>query len=134
MFSTTMPIPTKAVKAVIKNNKDEILFVKGSPKQHKKLLWDLPGGLIDPGETEKEALRREIEEELGQKIKIIKPLGKWKFFRPLDKRLVTVQNYLGQIVDDNIVLSDEHSAYKWIAINEIPFLKIKDVSLLSALE
>jgi len=67
-----MSIPTKAVKAVIKNSKNEILFVKGNPKNHKHLLWDLPGGLIDPGESEATALCREIKEELGQDIKIVK--------------------------------------------------------------
>lgn len=49
-----------AVKALIKNNKGEILLVK-----EKSGEWDLPGGGLDHGETPEDGIRRELFEELG---------------------------------------------------------------------
>ncbi|HYG83953.1 MAG TPA: NUDIX hydrolase [Verrucomicrobiae bacterium] len=50
-----------SIKAVIRNAHGQVLVVKekNNPK------WNLPGGGMDYGETEQEALRRELYEEVG---------------------------------------------------------------------
>lgn len=40
--------------------------------------WCFPGGAIEPGETQPEALVREIEEELGIRVKPGRPLWEWR--------------------------------------------------------
>ena len=47
----------KAAGGVVKNSKDEILFIYRLKK------WDLPKGKLDKGETIKECAKREVEEE-----------------------------------------------------------------------
>jgi len=37
--------------------------------------WELPGGLVEPGESEPAALRRECQEELGARITVLGRLG-----------------------------------------------------------
>jgi 8-oxo-dGTP pyrophosphatase MutT (NUDIX family) len=41
--------------------------------------WDIPGGVIDPGETPGEAALREVWEETYAKVKIIGPIGIQEF-------------------------------------------------------
>ncbi|MDE1848516.1 MAG: NUDIX hydrolase [Nanoarchaeota archaeon] len=64
---------TPGVPAVIINSKGEILLGK------RKIsaifypgYWGLPGGLIEPGETVEQAIKRELKEEIGVDSKVIK--------------------------------------------------------------
>lgn len=50
-----------SLKAIIRNEKGEVLVCK----EYDSTSWSLPGGGIDYGETEKEALVRELNEEVG---------------------------------------------------------------------
>ena len=47
-----------STKAIIKNEHDEVMFLKENDG-----VWDLPGGGLDQGESPLDALRREIDEE-----------------------------------------------------------------------
>ncbi len=49
-----------AVKALIKNDKGQLLLVKENSDK-----WDLPGGGLDHGEEPEDGIRREIHEEIG---------------------------------------------------------------------
>ena len=45
---------------------DRVLLVhRRSDKRARPDVWDLPGGVMEPGESELEALSRELQEELG---------------------------------------------------------------------
>lgn len=50
----------------------------------KSLVWELPAGLIDEGETPRQAAARELEEELGFVVKeeAMLPLGEWAYPAP----------------------------------------------------
>lgn len=50
-----------SLKAVIRNAKGEVLL----NKEYDMTTWSLPGGGWDHGETEHEALARELQEEVG---------------------------------------------------------------------
>jgi nucleoside triphosphatase len=61
--------PEPTVGALILNRQGRILLAKSS-KWHDR--FTLPGGHIEPGETVEEALKREIREEVGLEIEIIR--------------------------------------------------------------
>lgn len=63
------------VGGVILNNKNQVLLQLRGPKAKNEIgVWKLPGGQIEWGETAISALRREVKEELGVEIKIIKQI------------------------------------------------------------
>ena len=62
-------IDRPGVYAVIENDTDQIAVIEAASG------FFLPGGGIDPGETELEALKRELMEETGYQISVIGELG-----------------------------------------------------------
>ncbi len=46
---------------LLENAAGELLIIKNNYKEH----WSLPGGVVDPGETPKQAAIREVIEEVG---------------------------------------------------------------------
>jgi len=63
-----------AVVAVIRRG-GRVLIQKRPEKGLLAGLWEFPGGKVDPGETLKDALKREIREELGLEIDDVRPLA-----------------------------------------------------------
>lgn len=62
-----------AVAALIVDKSKKLMLVtRGIEPNYGKL--DLPGGFIDPGETAENAVKRELSEELGLKVKSLKYL------------------------------------------------------------
>ncbi len=60
--------------------------------------YETPGGGIKEGETHEEALEREMEEEVGCKIKVLKELGEVKDYYNLIKRRNHNYYYLAKVV------------------------------------
>lgn len=66
--------PVLAVDAVIQMKDGSIIFVqrRNPPFQGK---WALPGGLVEVGETVEDAIIREVKEETGLEIKVVRLVG-----------------------------------------------------------
>ncbi|MFZ2153002.1 MAG: NUDIX domain-containing protein [Microgenomates group bacterium] len=126
-------LPIRAVKAVIRNKKGEILLLQRNPQISLQDNWDLPGGLVETGENFKNALIREVMEELNLTINITKQAGKWHFIRFKDKQLVHVQNYHCTVNSGDIQLSEEHHDYKWVNPSDIRKYLVKDDSFYTAI-
>ncbi len=51
----------------------KILLIKRKNEPGKG-LWSVPGGLVEPGETLEKAIRREIREETGLDVEVVRPI------------------------------------------------------------
>ena len=109
-------------KAVIVNKEGKILTIRRSKTSpFRSLYWDLPGGILEPGEDKKEAILREIKEETGLDVKNIVAIdeGTWQE----SEYLWTTTCYMGRSKTNNIALSYEHDDFKWVTPEEIQKLQ-----------
>ena len=81
-----------------------------------KDYWEFPGGKIEPGETPKEALHREILEELDTKIDIGKKITTIEYDYP--EFHLSMVCFLATVTEGSLVLK-EHEAARWLKKNEL---------------
>ena len=65
----------KEVTAAIIIKENRVLIAERAPSENLAGKWEFPGGKIEPGETPKECLKREIREELEVDIDVLDRFG-----------------------------------------------------------
>lgn len=58
------------VVAAMIEQQGRYLITQRRPQATLPLLWEFPGGRVEPGETDAEALARELEEEMGIVVEV----------------------------------------------------------------
>lgn len=79
-------------------------------------MWEFPGGKVEPNERPVDALRREIEEELGLVIEVGRWIGRGESV--VEGRDIVLDVYLAEI-DSGVVEPVGHSETRWIGASEI---------------
>ena len=104
----------RVVAAVIKatNEKGEpMIFATQRGYGDFKGGWEFPGGKIEEGETPKEALVREIKEELETEIAVGELIDTIEYDYPTFH--LSMDCFWAEIVSGDLVLK-EHEAAKWL--------------------
>ena len=60
----------QVVAALIRREDGRILICQRPRQKARGLLWEFPGGKLEPGETGERALARECREELGTEVRV----------------------------------------------------------------
>lgn len=117
--------------AIIDGN--NVLAMQRSDQMTLSGLWEFPGGKVEIGETETDALIREIKEELDTDIEIIDYLDEASYDYSFGT--VRLKVYTAKIISGDITLK-EHSDKKWLKADELNTLDWApvDIPLLKALE
>lgn len=100
------------VKGFILNNGKALIIKRAADVRVGGGTWELTGGKINFGEDLEAALVREINEEVGLKVKIAKIL----FASSIQEsaRQIILLTYLCKCEDNKVVLSKEHTDFKWV--------------------
>ena len=95
--------------------------------------WEFPGGKINEGESPKEALRREIREELATDIEVGELFTTVEYDYP--KFHLTMHCYMCTVVSGKLELL-EHKDAKWLNRSELDTVKWlpADLSLIEMLK
>ena len=90
--------------------------------------WDLPGGNVVYGEDALESIHREVLEETGLEIRNITPIQ--VFTNPTfeENIYLLVINYQASATSADIRLSEEHTEFKWVTVEE--FVGMTDAEFL----
>lgn len=95
-------------KILLVKRSEEIVFGGG--------IWEYPIGRINQFEDVETGLKREIMEETGLEVEVIKPITTFHMFRGEEveeNELIGIIHYCKALTDE-VVLSSEHTEYKWV--------------------
>ena len=87
-----------------------------------RLLWSLPKGHLEAGESAEDAAVREVEEETGIRGRVVAPLGTIDYWFVAEDRRIhkTVHHYLleasgGELSDEDIEVDE----VAWVPLDEL---------------
>ena len=117
----------KRVVAALILKDDKILACQRTRHQVMPLKWEFPGGKIEEGEQPRDALRRELEEELGIEAEIGNEVSRIVHHYPgggsVELRFFEVHRYQGEI--ENRIFRE----VRWVERSELTMLDFLEADL-----
>jgi 8-oxo-dGTP diphosphatase len=108
----------KRVVAALIMQDGKLLVCQRTRHQTMPLKWEFPGGKIEEGEQPRDALRRELDEELGIQATVGDELARIQHEYPnggmVELRFYVVREYEGEL--ENRIFKD----IQWARPNELP--------------
>jgi len=102
---------------------EQVAALIGRVDRRGRMLWSLPKGHIEVGETAEQTAIREVAEETGIRGSVLAALGRIDYWFVTDGRRVhkTVHHYLmrfsgGELSDDDLEVAE----VAWVPIRELP--------------
>ncbi|MBM3292564.1 NUDIX domain-containing protein [Candidatus Bathyarchaeota archaeon] len=118
-MSTSREYPNRPIIGVgiLIQNASKYLLIKRAAEPDKG-LWSIPGGLVQVGETLKQAAIREAKEETGLNVKIIKELGYIDKIQHDEKGKVkyhfVIIDFLAEVISGIMVADDDALEALWV--------------------
>lgn len=126
-----MPVVTVVGAAIVESDPPRVLAACRAAPPELAGLWEFPGGKVEPGETDEQALVRECREELGVEITVGERLGTEV---QLGGGTAVLRVHLARITRGEPV-AHEHAEVRWLSADEldsVPWIPV-DRPLVAAL-
>lgn len=123
-MSSSPTAPLAVVCALIERD-GQVLMAQRPAHKHLGGKWEFPGGKIEPGESPEAALHRELDEELGCSVAIMRRL------QPHTHAYATVTVCLMPFVarllpTSGDIQAHEHAALRWVPACELAGLDLPE--------
>ncbi len=117
---------TVRVVAGIIRSGSKFLIAQRAKKDALYGKWEFPGGKVESGETDQQCLMRELDEELGIKVKVgdyvcasyFQHLG-----RPMEMHSFYIDSFEGEL---RLI---EHQQIKWVEVHNLKKYEFPDADL-----
>lgn len=114
---------TRVVAAIIQDAEGSFLCAKRGDWKSLPGKWEFPGGKAEPGEELEDALKREILEELGVGIRVIREFHRNQFE---DIELIS---FVCELTTGKPTSSTDHDELRWVAERDLPLLDWADADV-----
>ncbi len=122
-----LPAAIPVVCALIERE-GRVLIARRPAHKHLGLKWEFPGGKVEPGEPPEAAIRREIQEELGCTVVVVRPLPAFSYdYRTVVIQMIPFVVRLAPASPEPIAI--EHSELAWPTLDELPHYDLAPADL-----
>jgi 8-oxo-dGTP diphosphatase len=88
-------------------------------------LWSIPGGRIEPGETDGQALVREMLEETNLQVKVDKLIGSVQR-EGLGGAVIDIRDYAATVTGGTLRAGDDAADARWVAAAELARMEVTE--------
>lgn len=99
--------------AIFSENRKEVLLIK----KRDVPVWVLPGGGVEENEKDQDAIIREVKEETGFNIKIVRKVGE---YTPINRLTKYTHLFECKIISGKSMLTNETKDINFFRVNNLP--------------
>jgi ADP-ribose pyrophosphatase YjhB (NUDIX family) len=123
-----VPVPpdrvVPCVGAIVTDAAGRLLLIRRGHEPGKG-LWSLPGGRVEPGETDEQAVVREVSEETGLVVRPARLVGSVRRAAP-GGRVFDIRDYAATVTGGALAAGDDADDARWVGQSDLGRLPLTD--------